>query len=153
MTKVRLCCPDCGSTDIVRDATATWNEDTQDWECSGVQDAMTCHECWNEFNEAKEVVIDGTYRIAFYELGQSYGGPEEGGWWYDTGRLVREARVEFVDREAASRYCRRANDLLRAVQRKLRPVHSAAYSGGRYGAQVCQGEPERGYPATRPRYE
>ncbi|CAG0982501.1 hypothetical protein RHIZO_01814 [Rhizobiaceae bacterium] len=30
-----------------------------------------------------------TYVLAFYEIDRAYGGPEEGGWWYDTGRLVR----------------------------------------------------------------
>ena len=26
--------------------------------------------------------------VAFYEVEQAYGGPEEGGWWYETGGMV-----------------------------------------------------------------
>ena len=26
--------------------------------------------------------------LAVYEIDRAYGGPEEGGWWFDTGRLV-----------------------------------------------------------------
>jgi hypothetical protein len=32
--------------------------------------------------------------VAFYELRQSYGGPEEGGWWYDTGEIVAMIPVQ-----------------------------------------------------------
>lgn len=27
--------------------------------------------------------------VAFYEVDREYGGPEEGGWHYNTGRFVR----------------------------------------------------------------
>lgn len=34
-----------------------------------------------------------TYVLAFYDIDRAYGGPEEGGWWYDTGQLVRVWRT------------------------------------------------------------
>ena len=33
------------------------------------------------------------YVVAFYAVDRAYGGPEEGGWWFDTGELVRLPRV------------------------------------------------------------
>ena len=42
------------------------------------------------------VVLDHTGRpvvfVAVYEMSREYGGPEEGGWWYDEGTL-QEVRV------------------------------------------------------------
>lgn len=54
---VRLCCPECGGEDIVRDATARWCHISQEWELSGVQDTMTCQECDAEFYEAAEIAV------------------------------------------------------------------------------------------------
>lgn len=31
---------------------------------------------------------------AFYAVGRSYGGPEEGGWWYDAGDLIALVPVQ-----------------------------------------------------------
>lgn len=35
--------------------------------------------------------------VAVYETERAYGGPEEGGWWYDCGVLVNHAMVRFFD--------------------------------------------------------
>jgi hypothetical protein len=56
-----------------------------------------------------------SYWVAVYETGREYGGPEEGGWWYDTGRLVASACLDY---EAD------ADDIERAFE--------AAYSGDQY---------------------
>ena len=44
------------------------------------------------------------WSVAVYNRGRSYGGPEEGGWWYDTGSLTehRKMRVfeDFAEAEA-----------------------------------------------------
>jgi hypothetical protein len=37
--------------------------------------------------------LPGTTFINVYEIFQSYGGPEEGGWWYNVGTLVRSVQV------------------------------------------------------------
>ena len=36
--------------------------------------------------------------VAVYETDRAYGGPEEGGWWYDVGGLVEHAKIRFFDR-------------------------------------------------------
>jgi hypothetical protein len=35
--------------------------------------------------------------VGVYSVGRSYGGPEEGGWWYDTGELVQQTAVNSYD--------------------------------------------------------
>lgn len=39
-------------------------------------------------NNARGLSIKPAY-LNEYELNKRYGGPEEGGWWYDTGRFIR----------------------------------------------------------------
>lgn len=89
--------------------------------------------------------------VAFYEIDRAFGGAEEGGWWYDTGTLVRMIRV-CANEARAIAVARRANALLARLERHRRPVSSAAYDGGRHAAIVfARTAPER-FPAIRPRY-
>lgn len=62
---------------------------------------------------------------------RSYGGPEEGGWYYDDPELVREFRVPS-SRYAACRarleaFCERANEGLRSWQEGALEVRTGAY--------------------------
>ena len=93
-----------------------------------------------------------TYVIAFYEIDRAYGGREEGGWWFDTGKLVRIGRT-FKRRSAALKWMDRANHLLDIVQDGKRDVGSVLYDGGRYRAELHENIPPAFYPATRPHYE
>lgn len=94
-----------------------------------------------------------TFVIGFYELDRAYGGPEEGGWWYDCGQLVRAFRVAHSEAEAI-RLCRRANDLLHRLQRNKRDIGSVIYSGGRHCAWFSDdGRLPSHWPETRPYYE
>lgn len=55
--RLKMVCDKCGSEDVLRDATAAWNEATQDWELAGVQDQGYCEgECEGECT-IKEVEI------------------------------------------------------------------------------------------------
>lgn len=93
-----------------------------------------------------------TFTVAFYEIDRAYGGPEEGGWWFDTGSFVRIVRV-FRSEEAAYAFARRANALLHVLQRSNRDVSSVLYSGGQHAAMVYEGLPPAHFPETRPYYE
>src|SRR5262245_8867054 len=117
------------------------------WTCG--PDNPTGHHprCPNNPNPMKH-----RYLLAFYEIDRAYGGPEEGGWWFDTGQLVRVSKV-FRSEDAAYRACGRANILLRLVQRSRRDVGSVLYDGGRYAAQVFEDTAPAFYPEARPRYE
>lgn len=90
--------------------------------------------------------------VAFYEVDREYGGSEEGGWYYDSGRFVRAIGFYLTD-EAAIAAVRRANRLLERLQRHRRSVDSVLYAGGRYRAFSFTGLPPDCFPAERPRYQ
>lgn len=95
------------------------------------------------------------YVVALHELEREYGGPEEGGWYYDAGIPARElARFtrRFASRAKAARY---ANRLRREVIPRVsygRPVWSVAYTGGAFDAVVQRGDAPRAWPAAAPFY-
>lgn len=86
-----------------------------------------------------------TYIIAAYEVDRAFGGHEEGGWWFDTGQLVRVMRMAHNE-DAAYALARRANHLLRLVQRNCRDV-------GCYAAEVYEDSAPAFYHEWRPHYE
>lgn len=90
--------------------------------------------------------------VAFYEVDRAYGGSEEGGWWYDTGELVRLLAL-FHSENAAIRAAARANRLLDLVQRGQPREVSVLYAGGRFRACVFEGQAPAHFPQVRPRYE
>ena len=90
--------------------------------------------------------------VAFYEIDRAYGGPEEGGWWYDCGELARVLKV-VPTAQAAYALAARANRLIDRLQRGKRDVGSVIYSGGRYTACVFEDIAPRRFPETRPFYE
>jgi len=98
------------------------------------------------------------WSVAVYELYRYYGGPEEGGWWYDCGQLMRTVKVFKVE-EKAHEFCRRYNRPLafrREKQRGVRygglPLDSGNYDGGHYQAEVHKLMPPLSYPEQRPYY-
>ncbi|MEM6409919.1 MAG: hypothetical protein AAF683_00120 [Pseudomonadota bacterium] len=55
---VSIQCPECGSTNVVKDAAAAWDEDAQDWSLLSVYDSTTCQDCEYESDyRFKEVPI------------------------------------------------------------------------------------------------
>lgn len=97
------------------------------------------------------------YVVAVYELDRVMGGPEEGGWWYDTGDLVRVLRVVRSEDHAFA-LCRRVNGLL-SHRRDVYPgeygypLSSVCYTGGHLAAQVFEGTAPEHFPSQRPHYE
>jgi hypothetical protein len=90
--------------------------------------------------------------VAVYAVDRAYGGPEEGGWWYDTGQRIH---LEVVTTE--ERAIRRREEL-----RELYPVTgnrgsvlgSGYYPDGDYEVVTSYGiVPVESFPETRPRYE
>ena len=49
--KIRIVCPECGSDNIVKDASARWNVETGAWELSTTYDATTCDDCGHESDD------------------------------------------------------------------------------------------------------
>jgi hypothetical protein len=58
--KHKIVCSHCGSENIKRDAWATWNVDTQEWDLDDVFDSCFCEDCTSTSNDLiKRVPIDG----------------------------------------------------------------------------------------------
>ena len=79
------------------------------------------------------------YVVAIYELDRHYGGAEEGGWWYNTGSLVRVLKI-FRDRNKAAAYNARVQHWLDKVVKAggyRANLSSMAYSGGAYQSRIC----------------
>lgn len=92
-----------------------------------------------------------TYVLAIYEIDRAYGGPEEGGWWYDTGELVRVIATTRSEARAHAA-ARRANSLIERLQVRKTPVCSVNYEGGRHRALVEIDKPTPFFPQERPTY-
>lgn len=92
------------------------------------------------------------YSVAVYLCNRAYGGPEEGGWWYNYGELHKLVRV-FTNGEAAYMFANRMNTVLDRFMNKGRHPLSSILCQGRYYAEVYEGMPPQHYPQTRPYYE
>lgn len=42
---IKIVCSDCGSENVMRDAWAVWNAETQEWELGSVFDQGFCDDC------------------------------------------------------------------------------------------------------------
>lgn len=105
------------------------------------------------------------WTVAIYLVDQAYGGPEEGGWWYQTGERVDHALDGFNpnllltvfhgDRaeDQAVYFSGAIQKLLDAGPNAGRRDISSVLSTGRYQAQVHNGHPPQHYPERRPHYE
>lgn len=89
--------------------------------------------------------------VAFYEIDRAIGGPEEGGWHYDTGQLERLVRI-CRNKGAAYAAAKRANRLIDRLQRSKREVSSVLYTGGRHRAYVFAHNAPPHFPDTPPTY-
>lgn len=95
------------------------------------------------------------FLVAAYEVDMSYGGPEEGGWWYDRGELIRVLRV-FHSEDDAIEWCYNFNGKLRSRKfgpNKGRRPLSSVLSTGEVHARVCEGTAPAYFPERRPHYE
>lgn len=105
------------------------------------------------------------YTVAVYLIDKAYGGPEEGGWWYECGERIDEKldtpdngniavpRI-FTDEDEASEYTQDLQGRLDVhFNAHRRSDIGSVLSEGRYVARMCDGYPEPGFPAVRPHYE
>jgi hypothetical protein len=99
-----------------------------------------------------------TFVVAAYVVSKAFGGHEEGGWWYNTGELVRTLRV-FKSEDKAYAYAGRLNATLWAEHQTFGPnvgkhKPSSILSEGEWiSAEVHENAALAFYPDTRPHYE
>jgi len=92
------------------------------------------------------------YLVSVYMTDLSYGGPEEGGWHYEVGEIIRTVKT-FKNQDIAYGYCRRLNDKLDTTLNKNRRSKSSVLSEGEYTACVHKNFAPQSYPETTPHYE
>lgn len=101
--------------------------------------------------------LKGSFIVSVYFCERVYGGPEEGGWWYNTGEPVTLEGIPSVSRFDNEDDAQAARELLQArldatVNVGLPPLSSVA-SDGLYFAQAERAEKPQAYPQTTPHYE
>lgn len=96
-----------------------------------------------------------SYLVAVYNADRAWGGNEEGGWWYDTGELLRVVKA-FRNEGRADDYCYRLNQKLKSrtfgPNRGRRDI-SSVLSDGVYTAEVHENFAPKFYPERTPHYE
>lgn len=98
---------------------------------------------------------DGVYSVAVYHVTRCYGGPEEGGWYYDRGEPSEEFALHlrmFSRVKAAVAYAAQLDATVCAGANEGRRELSSVLSDGRYRASVQDGYPAA-FPQSRPYYE
>lgn len=103
------------------------------------------------------------YWVGVYLMDRAYGGPEEGGWYYDCGELVKDPTFyqehpeftprSFVDEKSAYDFQRQIEQWLHETVNVGRRPISSVLSEGVYGAMVLEGALNDHYPEARPHYE
>ncbi|HIA51309.1 MAG TPA: hypothetical protein EYN91_04375 [Candidatus Melainabacteria bacterium] len=94
--------------------------------------------------------------VSIYLEDRAYGGPEEGGWWYDYGVLQADPRNKcFSSKILAMRYASKLQDELDANENsERRSDTSSMASEGRFMAYIdCDGEFPKNFPDKKPHYE
>lgn len=96
--------------------------------------------------------------VAIYETNRSWGGPHEGGWWYDTGEPTKRPDLAvltrvFNDEDDARAYLESIRETaLQANREEGRREPSSVLCNGWYAAELHDGYPKP-YPETKPHYE
>ena len=107
-----------------------------------------------------------TIYLNLYDVGQAYGGSEEGGWWYSVGEYL-ETVGTFATRDAA-KAARATLEETRTAYRMGHGPHdgtspdgepddSYLMAGGRWGdgsvKAFVEDHPGHSFPTERPQYE
>lgn len=100
--------------------------------------------------------------VCVYLEDKAYGGPEEGGWWYNTGDPLPEGTGEedmgYVDCARFFMEWTQARDWRKFLEEKLEPINkkrpsiSSVLSQGMYTVKIGLGIP-KAFPEHKPHYE
>ena len=100
---------------------------------------------------------DEIYYVHKFSARMVYGGPEEGGWWFDSGHPVSTWMPEAYSREEdAYARCRELNAQERERAKKEEPYEYTsvvAYKSNHYSYDVSTSPIAEAYPKERPHYE
>jgi hypothetical protein len=98
--------------------------------------------------------------VGIYKQDRAFGGPEEGGWWYDCGEHCDQEVYFAVDMlPGVFRTETEAVEYAAKVQEAVKPLNvgrrsiSSVLSEGQYGVMVFEDKLPDYYPEKRPHYE
>ena len=94
------------------------------------------------------------YSVSIHLYDRAYGGPEEGGWWFDYGE-PDDGQWHFTRLFSTYREAKAYADTLDPITDKLnegRPDIGSVVSDGRFGIFIQEGYPHA-WPKKRPHYE
>jgi hypothetical protein len=113
-------------------------------------DYPTCWYCGNELFEQPTSYRDPEYvTVALYTRSRQYGGPEEGGWWYNEYDLVAGTKRSFLAEDAPQAEVYRET----LVHRALADRREYRYTDDPYSVLVFgEDESVTHYPLSRPHY-
>lgn len=98
----------------------------------------------------------GRFYVVAYAVERRYGGPEEGGWWYDTGSVIHVSYVPVQTTDRAALLTELRDEYAR-VEARLRPAYGNDDRGDVHGGpdlNVCiKTHWPTDFPAERPHYE
>jgi len=93
-----------------------------------------------------------------YILCRQYGGPEEGGWWYDAGDVLESWPIRVITRDGESDITEGEKDILLEIQEEMQEyTFGTCYRTSMrprdddYTFRFTWGEP-RPFPERRPQY-
>ena len=94
-----------------------------------------------------KALAEGMVYVNTYTVERVYGGPEEGGWWYDAGSPVESVRAPLADAERVQVEREAANADLAGVRSRYSVI------GGPDVMALVEGHFARPWPSRRPHYE
>lgn len=97
-----------------------------------------------------ESPIKGTVYLNAYSVTRHYGGPEEGGWWYDVGEPVASVPFE-ADDDASMEF--EKNRLKRILNWPDNGRSRYSVLGGADLVFAVEDHPAQPYPDRKPHYE
>lgn len=128
-------CPDCGR----------FHERVLDEEHGD----FVCPLC-GKFVQFAEEMEPEWFSVAIYETDRAYGGPEEGGWWYNVGKRIDETVRTFPNTDEGRYDAGRYVEGLHATRF---PTRGGRWHEPRYDHRTfSQALPDVGFPRRRPQY-
>jgi len=113
----------------------------------------TPYDKWNDLGQdienalyAIESALERPIYLNAYAITRHYGGPEEGGWWYNAGQLIEtiETTADKADDERSK---------LEEKHKEIKEGNIYSVLGGVDLEVHIDDEPGRDFPEARPRYE
>lgn len=122
------------------------------WNRCGRCTRIERHAEWEAAHREEDRFRQSLVYVNTYQVTRFYGGPEEGGWWYDRGVAISSVRTRTADAAQVLQ-----DELLAAVLHDRGPGYRTRYSAApTNGSDIevyREPRPAADFPTETPRYE